>query len=341
MTSRPPLHIDHLTIRNFRGIDDLTIEFRREVEEGGVAVLAGDNGCGKTSVLEAILLVLGQAQLLPEDAAPIEHQVRFGARDFLVQAEISPVPETLMHGLVELDLGTSASVQAFAREARPNIEYFSARREPEALGETPSPQGARSEREARRIAELKRRLISAFYRSLRSKQPFPKEIPAFDRLQTFIRPFLGIEWNIDVLPVANDPGSGDDVILRGGEIPTDITSLAMARAAAPDRTDIPPIIPIDRLSSGEVALFAFAGPLVFRDVPADIVLIDEPEQHMHPKWQRVFIEALRTLSPSSQFIVATHSVEVLDSVLSTERHLLLRDDDPRLLAWKQRSGNAP
>ncbi|HMY21498.1 MAG TPA: AAA family ATPase, partial [Polyangium sp.] len=214
-------------------------------------------------------------------------------------------------------------------------QYFSARREPEALGETPSPQGGRSEREARRLAELKRKLISAYYRSLRSKKRLDTEIPVFERLQRFIRPFLGDDWTIDVLPTDNDPGSGDEVILRRGEVPSDITSLAMARNEALLRDDIPPLVPMDRLSSGQIALFAFAGPLVFRDAPADVVLIDEPEQHLHVQWQRYIIPALRELSPESQFIVATHSLDVADAASHDERLLLLPEGDPRLSRSKK------
>jgi hypothetical protein len=215
----------------------------------------------------------------------------------------------------------------------PSVEYFSARREPEALGETPDPKsrGARSVREARRVLELKKRLVNTYYRALQvgTGGKMPPDSP-FGRLRSFVQRFLGDEGTLDVLPVSNDPGADFEVILRKGEIPADITSLAMARAEAPARTDIPQIVPIDRLSSGQVAIFAFAGPLIFRDAPADVVLLDEPEQHMHVQWQRHIIPALRELSPESQIIVATHSLDVADSALSYERFLLLRDDDPRL-----------
>jgi predicted ATP-dependent endonuclease of OLD family len=111
----------------------------------------------------------------------------------------------------------------------------------------------------------------------------------------------------------------------------------MAREAAAKGRALPTIVPIDRFSSGQLALFAFAGRLIFRDRPADVVLIDEPEQHMHPQWQRLLLGALRELSPTTQFVVATHSLEILNSALSTERFLLLRDNDPRAKAWKVES----
>jgi hypothetical protein len=39
---------------------------------------------------------------------------------------------------------------------------------------------------------------------------------------------------------------------------------------------------------------------------------------------------LYELCPDAQFIVATHSEEILDSALSYERFILVESDDPRL-----------
>lgn len=345
--NRRPFRIEELHIQSFRGIDDLRLTLPvEEGEPGGLVVLAGDNGCGKTSVLEAVLLVLGKPDLLPADAAPLEEQVRFGESDFLIEAVIRSRDggrktlranlATLRNVIPGLPLGfphpdgESAARWADIVGLDAVVQYFSARREPESLGETPDPRGARSVREARRVVELKKRLVNIYYRSLRAGQGGKmSEDSPFMRLQRFVQRFLGEDQILDVLPVSNDPSADSEVILRSGELPVDVTSLAMARSAAVGRADIPRIVPIDRLSSGQVALFAFAGPLIFRDAPVDVVLIDEPEQHMHVQWQRHIIGALRELSPESLFVVATHSLDVLDSALSYERILLLRDDDPR------------
>lgn len=342
---RSQVRIEELHIRSFRGIDELHLTFPDEQgEPGSLSVLAGDNGCGKTAVLEAILLVLGRDDLLPEDAASLEEQVRFGASDFFINATARKGDATRITLAVDVKTlrrrgqgirfpGEDTSDISWWQtidELKPSVEYFSARREPEALGETPDRRGARSVREARRVVELKRRLVNTYYHSLRAGRGGEMlETSPFARLQRFMQRFLGEDTILDVLPATNDPGTGDEVIVRKGEVPEDITSLAMARQAAAKDKRIPVIVPIDRLSSGQVALFAFAGPLIFRDTPANVVLIDEPEQHMHVQWQRHLLTALRDLSPGSQIIVATHSLDVLDSALSSERFLLAREDDPR------------
>ncbi len=52
------------------------------------------------------------------------------------------------------------------------------------------------------------------------------------------------------------------------------------------------------------------------DAPArveGVVLIDELDLHLHPKWQRVALTRLRTAFPRLQLVVTTHSPQVLSS----------------------------
>ena len=347
--ARAPLHIDELHIQSFRGIDDLRVRFPHEEDEtGGVSVFAGDNGCGKTAVLEAVLLVLGKRDLLPEDSGPLDEQIAFGADDFAIEAVVregdsAPTQVRVDNAILrEGDPGLKfpshddrvrlawSKIQALDAK----VQYFSARREPEALGETPEARGARSTREARRVVELKKRLVNTYYRSLKAGKDgkMPEDSP-FNRLQTFVQRFLGQDRFLDVIAKNNEEGGDFEVVIRDGEmIPASVTSLAMARRLAAEGKPVPRLVPIDRLSSGQIELFAFAGPLVLRDAPADIVIIDEPEKHMHVQWQRHILTALRELSPESHFIVATHSLDVLDSALRGERFFLGRADDPRVVA---------
>lgn len=48
------MYIEKVAIKNFKAVDDMEIEFRP-----GVNLLIGDNGVGKTSILEAITVGLG------------------------------------------------------------------------------------------------------------------------------------------------------------------------------------------------------------------------------------------------------------------------------------------
>ncbi len=63
------------------------------------------------------------------------------------------------------------------------------------------------------------------------------------------------------------------------------------------------------------------------DIPL-ILLIDEPESHLHIAWQRLIIPTAQELFPNSQIFVATHSPFVISSVNSGWIHKLkLLEDD--------------
>src|SRR5690606_6386589 len=49
-----------------------------------------------------------------------------------------------------------------------------------------------------------------------------------------------------------------------------------------------------------------------------IVLIDEIEAHLHPKWQRKIIPILREIFPNIQFFITTHSPQVISSIESSK-----------------------
>jgi len=56
-----------------------------------------------------------------------------------------------------------------------------------------------------------------------------------------------------------------------------------------------------------------------------ILLLDEPESHLHPAWQRQLIPAYQQLFPNAQIFVVTHSPFVISSVNSGWIHVLRID----------------
>jgi predicted ATP-binding protein involved in virulence len=92
---------------------------------------------------------------------------------------------------------------------------------------------------------------------------------------------------------------------------------------------------INQLSDGEKSLLVMVGDIARRlsmanpslDNPLQgegIVLIDEIELHLHPQWQRRIIPALTSTFPNCQFIVTTHSPQVLSEV-EKENVFILED----------------
>ncbi|HEX8168772.1 MAG TPA: AAA family ATPase [Beijerinckiaceae bacterium] len=90
---------------------------------------------------------------------------------------------------------------------------------------------------------------------------------------------------------------------------------------------------VSQLSAGERTFFALAGDLARRLAMANldsetplrapgIVLVDEVELHLHPGWQRKIIAWLLETFPNCQFIVSTHSPQVLGEVHAHQIRIL-------------------
>jgi predicted ATP-dependent endonuclease of OLD family len=66
------------------------------------------------------------------------------------------------------------------------------------------------------------------------------------------------------------------------------------------------------LSSGEKHLVRMLIESLLIDMSS--ILIDEPELSLHIDWQRDLVRTFRTLNPKGQFILATHSPEIMADI---------------------------
>ena len=65
--------------------------------------------------------------------------------------------------------------------------------------------------------------------------------------------------------------------------------------------------PIYDLGDGIQTLITFSFPLFLRKEEPCMVFIEEPEAHLHPKWQRFFLDTIKTHFTKHQFFFTTHS----------------------------------
>ncbi len=67
-----------------------------------------------------------------------------------------------------------------------------------------------------------------------------------------------------------------------------------------------------------------------REGPA-LVLVDEIDVHMHPRWQQVIVPELSKLFPMVQFIAKTHSPLIIGGLRPTQVTCIARDPDGRVV----------
>lgn len=77
------------------------------------------------------------------------------------------------------------------------------------------------------------------------------------------------------------------------------------------------------MSSGEQAVFPLIYEFVRLEIARSIVLIDELELHLHPPAQQTLLASLRTLSPDCQFLVTSHS-PYLESAVPDDEEIRLK-----------------
>jgi hypothetical protein len=92
--------------------------------------------------------------------------------------------------------------------------------------------------------------------------------------------------------------------------------------------------PLEAMSGGLNAVFGIAWQIHMHSIDgsACTVLLDEPENHLHPSMQREFLPRLIEAFPSHQFVVATHSPFVVSSTPDARVYGLVYGDNRRIVS---------
>ena len=83
------------------------------------------------------------------------------------------------------------------------------------------------------------------------------------------------------------------------------------------------VLPFQDLSSGEKEVFFILSFFLRNDISDSIIIIDEPELHLHPELSRRLLHSMRSIKPKNQIWCATHSAELIDEA-GRERTFYLR-----------------
>ena len=338
----PAAGLKSISIRNFRGIESLDLSFTNPRGElNGVTVLGGPNGCGKTSVLEACLIVLGHGAKLTRrsqgdaDAFTLS---RNGTGSFLVRgirssdalpSQLFPVART------EKDWKKSRGEDA---EPVAEVAFYPSERVQRLPGSVSPLAAHRGTAADEKLLSIKRSLVNFTFGALfqawnrksyssgfrpSSELSGSNPVRAINRAWQEFYPGQQVAVEpVDDAPRAAPPKMGGADLFITGE-------------AVEGR------LAVDRLSSGQLELLVLIGSLVLWEGESPVCIIDEPELHLDPSWHRRVLRLFRTLKPRAQVIAATHSPEVFDSVRSWEQKYLLPPGDPREKLWARKSDAAP
>jgi predicted ATP-binding protein involved in virulence len=311
-----------LELTNFRAFQSQKFNFSDRV-----TVIAGVNGRGKSSVLDALSLLL--SRLLPQ-VTPAKGGYKYlQPRDIHHGGSAAKVELAISFEQIPIDYAIDYDLTG---GQRPRKLLPQVKREVKRIYGNPELEGdaapiAVHYTTDRAAYRLPKRLFStvnqdqsaAYHGALFNRQvdlrDFMSRLRGWSRLVENNEDPSGI--NIRTIEVINRSVS---TFLPGfSDVSVQMEPLQLiAKKQGQD-------IDLVQMSDGERALFAMIIDLCRRLVLANpqlqdplrgsgVVLIDEVELHLHPKWQREIIRKLKDCFPRMQFILTTHSPFVIQSL---------------------------
>ncbi|MCK9375230.1 MAG: AAA family ATPase [Syntrophobacterales bacterium] len=350
------MKVKSLSIKNFRGIRQMDLEFL-----AGVNVLVGENGAGKSSILDVLAILLsrliGRIQSSKGTGRFFsENDIKIGATETVDSIMVDFMGKSIewqvskaRKGRKKQTITNLAGIKAIVSEVHSLVEMSEDTSLPLAVLYSVNRAVLDIPLKIRKRHQFSQ--LAAYDRALSSKK-----IEGRNDFRTFF------EWFRDREDLENENARYRNALIRppGWEFP-DRQLNAIRKAIGflmpgykslkvrrlPLRMTLEKNgkeLRIDQLSDGEKCLLALVGDMARRLAIANpssedplkatgVILIDEIDLHLHPAWQRIVIPRLTKTFPNCQFIVSTHSPQVISHTESENVFLLKEVEDN--IEWRK------
>lgn len=341
------MKLEALSLAHCGGFEQLDIAF-----EPDVTLIAGVNGVGKSTVLHALVVLLSRAmpEFTPSRSAPLyftDDDIHGDKGSLEVSARIRIDGQTINAGvqrlraadengdrfmlLRQVEAATSATDFAQALSARTLTGELEA-----GIKETRTALASlkNSARPSLAVYFSPKRQLPGQPRSLPEAKPFDPSIAygrALHDREVELREFMHWFRTQEKLGTTDEPRRFKVLDALRAVVANLIPEFGNLRIQEQPRLGFvvdkrgQPFY-LHQLSDGERGLLALVFDLTRRLAIANpdsdnpiaegvaLVLIDEIELHLHPKWQRDVLQRLRDIFKACQFVVTTHSPLVLGEV---------------------------
>ena len=301
------MKIKNLHIKEYNGLENLDINFESKGKVLDLIVLAGINGSGKTRVLESVLDFFYKIEMFYKSQNKIE----------LFYEEIE-----------NESIKTAGNIDVFYNELKNG-----------AKGAFLSPKYL----EIKKILKKFPKIIYVpteinFQKVQKAQTNFKKEysfinivdsyeikdIPSY--IATRISKVANEEENLTMGQVRKKVFAEINGIFEILELDVKLSEISKDENSMPIFTDSSgKKFGINELSSGEKQLFLRTLAIKMLEPENSIIMIDEPELSLHPKWQQKIIDVYKKIGKNNQIILATHSPHILGSVEKENIILLVKN----------------
>lgn len=367
------MFIEHIEIQNFKRFEKKQVDLNSRF-----SLLVGDNGAGKTTILDALAVSAGIWLVNPPDSSLaksgrniLSGEIRRKALsdgDRVHFVECKPV-SIAAKGLIadyavswerEIVAGGVKTTNARAKEALcivgnifmrgnagedvlcPVLAYYGAGR-----SWLPSMTRMVTEKNGNGPARRWQAFYGCFDERVRLGDLatwFQREVIAFANRGGKWRPGYEVVKRavLRCVPGSRDlwfDGDRDEIVICIDEQPRAFGNLSagqkmmvalIADIAIKAVTQNSHLLPKDQLRDDEKSL-----PEVLRKTPG-LVLIDELDVHLHPKWQRQVVDDLKETFPAIQFVCTSHSPFIIQSIEAGEL-ITLDKSGPTLVEYANKS----
>ena len=338
------MRIEKLHIQNFRVFEDITLNFPKSK----VAVFIGINGAGKSSILDCIAMMLAQfvAKLRNKtaDIEPSENDIKINSQFTVNNITISIGDAEIIswrmieEGFYKPNLRNDDEIENYIQRLQENLKfhpdlnlpvmvYYQTHRM--VLKNPYSFSRKKGKQEKYYQFQAYQKAFSSdinnfqdFFDWFKEEEDYENEIrlrenayyrnPSLEIIRSAITNFFNNLYHSTFSNLRVVRSISERFMRNSGKPSLTITK---------NNQDFK----IEQLSDGEKMLLMLVTDLARRLAIANpnspdasagegIVLIDEIDLHLHPQWQRSVIPSLTQTFPNCQFIVTTHSPQVLSEV---------------------------
>jgi predicted ATP-dependent endonuclease of OLD family len=299
------MFIESINIKKFRVLEEITINFRTPdnkestLDNGNIVnIIAGVNGSGKTSLLEAIFLALANPA------------------DFFYENDYGSISLSKFNNI---DLNNWIDLRNKIEQLnKKNRGEFNVHNDPRIIF-LPSQQNFNYSS----VSQLSPNYI--FSNRINTSQIigqaefYIKEfILSKERESNIADPKQRTQAAIDAF---NSNFLDAKLLTKLVDLSKQMFNRPIFKNASNDE------VTIDQLSDGEKQLYGRLIALMILEPSNSIILIDEPEIALHPAWQQRIMQLYSHIGKNNQFIVATHSPQIIASIPYKNRILLRKENN--------------
>ena len=307
------MKIKNLHIKEFKGLRDISINFEKNDKPLDLVVLAGSNGSGKTRVLESIL------KYFQDNLNYKQNNIEAGI--FYEEKEKNCI-SNFQSFFYELEYFSYCEANDSLREKHIEIKNK--------LDILPKVIYVPTEINFQKMDVASTTLVQEYKFINIVNTNLIKDIPSYIATKMISAMLKNKNEKVGdvqkkVFNEINEIFENLSINVKVEDISQDGRNITLFTNSSGDEFDI------NELSSGEKQLFLRTLAIKMLNPENSIILIDEPELSLHPKWQQRIVDVYRKIGKNNQIIIATHSPHILGSVRKENIMLLDKNEDGKIV----------